>query len=90
MISNTKYVITTLLTIFLISNGLNAQIKAINIESSYIADPPVTTNSHASTLVEHKPNEILPLGLEENMKEQKMLEFIFRIIKIKNGQRQKN
>lgn len=59
MILRTKYTVTALLGILLFSNGIMAQTKAVHIESSYIADPPVTTNSHASTLVEHKPNEIL-------------------------------
>ncbi|MEL1253566.1 sialidase family protein [Flavobacterium sp. DGU38] len=59
MISKTKCTVTALLAIFLFANGLRAQSKAVNIESRYIADPPVTTNSHASTLVEYKPNEIM-------------------------------
>lgn len=33
--------------------------KAINITQNYIADPPVTPNSHAATLVEVKPNTLL-------------------------------
>jgi len=58
MILKTKYTKVVLLVVFLFSNATKAQ-KAVNIESGYIADPPVTTNSHASTLVEYKPNEIL-------------------------------
>lgn len=58
---NIKLKITAIIfTAVLFSNNVvNAQMKAVNIESSYIADPPVTTASHASTLVEYKPNEIL-------------------------------
>ncbi|MFB9075840.1 exo-alpha-sialidase [Flavobacterium procerum] len=32
--------------------------KAVNIESNFVADPPVTAASHAATLVEINPNEI--------------------------------
>ena len=59
MILKTKYTVASLLALFLFSNEIKAQVKAVNIESSYIADPPVTINSHASTLVEYQPNEIL-------------------------------
>lgn len=33
--------------------------EAVNITQSYIADEPVTPNSHAATLVEIKPNQIM-------------------------------
>ncbi|MBK0368302.1 sialidase family protein [Flavobacterium agrisoli] len=36
----------------------NAQ-KVIHKESRYVANPPLTNNSHAATLVEYRPNEIL-------------------------------
>lgn len=58
MTSKVKYTKAIILVVFLLSNAVGAQ-KAINIESSYIADPPVTAASHASTLAEYKPNEIL-------------------------------
>ncbi|URM36195.1 sialidase family protein [Flavobacterium anhuiense] len=59
MILKTKYTVVALFALFLFSNETKAQLKAVNIESSYIADPTVTASSHASTLVEYKPNEIL-------------------------------
>lgn len=39
--------------------SVKAQTKAENITKSYIVEKPLTTNSHASTLVEYKPNEIM-------------------------------
>jgi len=59
MILKKRYTTAALLMVIVFSNSVKAQIKAVNIESSYIADPPVTANSHASTLVEYKPNEIM-------------------------------
>lgn len=40
-------------------SSLKNKPTAVNITKSFIADPPLTTNSHASTLVEYKPNEIM-------------------------------
>ncbi|MEN2399031.1 sialidase family protein [Flavobacterium sp. MC2016-06] len=59
MISKIKNRVVLLALI--VVSGVTAQVKstAVNIIKSYIADPPVTINSHASTLVEYKPNEIM-------------------------------
>lgn len=47
------------LAFFLSCTSLKKEPKAIHISQNYITDNPVTTNSHASTLVELKPNELL-------------------------------
>ncbi|GEL11301.1 Predicted neuraminidase (sialidase) [Flavobacterium glycines] len=39
--------------------SLPVKSEAKHITTSYIANPPVTTNSHAATLVEYLPNEIM-------------------------------
>jgi predicted neuraminidase len=40
-------------------SSLKNKPTAVNITKSFIANPPLTKNSHASTLVEFKPNEIM-------------------------------
>jgi predicted neuraminidase len=58
MILKLKYLGVLLIAcVFCVS--LKAQTKAVNITKNYIVDKPLTTNSHASTLVEYKPNEIM-------------------------------
>lgn len=57
MISRFNYTILLFVLLSISCNSVKSQ--AVNIITTYIADPPVTTNSHAATLVEIKPNEIM-------------------------------
>jgi alpha-L-fucosidase len=55
-----KYYSFFLLNVLLVScTSIRKEPKAVNITQSYIAENPVTTASHASTLVETEPNVLL-------------------------------
>jgi predicted neuraminidase len=57
MISRFNY--ATLLFVLLCISCNSVKPQAVNITTTYIAEPPITTNSHAATLVEIKPNEVM-------------------------------
>jgi len=59
MISKLKYFIIAFILFCFSCTSVKKKPIAINIKSSFIAAEPVTANSHASTLVETKPNELL-------------------------------
>jgi alpha-L-fucosidase len=59
MISNLKYLIVLLVGLCCSCASVSRKIKAENKTEHYIADNPITANSHASTLVEIKPNQLL-------------------------------
>jgi len=59
MISKFNYLVLLSLSCFVSCTTLKETPKVYNITNSYISDIPVTNNSHAATLVEVKPNEIL-------------------------------
>ncbi|SNR30988.1 exo-alpha-sialidase [Flavobacterium sp. ov086] len=53
------YPFIVLMMFFLSCSSLKKEVKAINSTQDYIAENPVTPNSHASTLVELEPNTLL-------------------------------
>lgn len=54
-----KYLIFVIVPMFFSCNPLLKKPKVSNVTSSYISNQAITTNSHAATLVEYKPNEIM-------------------------------
>ncbi|RYF22281.1 MAG: glycosyl hydrolase [Flavobacteriales bacterium] len=55
-----NHAVIVFLTLFFSFNGeAQKKIKAVNITQSYIAENPITTNSHAATLAEVKPGQIM-------------------------------
>lgn len=59
MILKFKYFIVLLVFGCLSCVSLKKMPKAVNVTNTFIANPPVTANSHAATLVEFNPNELM-------------------------------
>lgn len=59
MISRFNFALLLFVLLCISCNSVKQKPQAVNITSSYIAEPHITTNSHAATLVEIKPNEIM-------------------------------
>lgn len=59
MIKFNHAVIVFSVLFFSFTSTAQKKIKAVNITQSYIAQEPVTTNSHAATLAEIKPGQIM-------------------------------
>lgn len=59
MILKFKYFTVVFVLGCLSCSSLKKVPKAINITDTFIANPPVTDNSHAATLVEFKPNQLM-------------------------------
>lgn len=53
------YPVVLLISVFISCSSIKNKLKAVNITQNYIAANPVTTASHASTLVELEPNTLL-------------------------------
>lgn len=59
MILKLKYSILILVLGCLSCTSVKKIPKASNITNTFISDPPITNNSHAATLVEFKPNQLM-------------------------------
>lgn len=56
---NLKFLVLGIVPMFFSCNALLKKPTVSNVTSTYISKEPLTTNSHAATLVEYKPNEIM-------------------------------
>lgn len=54
-----KFLVLGIVPMFFSCNALLKKPTVSNVTSTYISKEPLTTNSHAATLVEYKPNEIM-------------------------------
>lgn len=54
-----KYIVLCIVAMCFSCNTLLKKPTISNVSSTYISKDPITTNSHAATLVEYKPNEIM-------------------------------
>ncbi|MEP7093674.1 MAG: glycosyl hydrolase, partial [Flavobacterium sp.] len=59
--------------------------KAINITQGYISNEPITNNSHAATLVELQPNQLMAAWFGGKYEGAKDVGIYFSTIKIKHG-----
>lgn len=56
---NLKYIVLCIIPLFFSCNVLLKKPEVSNVSSTYISKDPITTNSHAATLVEYEPNQIM-------------------------------
>lgn len=59
MISKFKYIIIAIVGFCVSCASVSKKLEVMDKTEAYISDNPITTNSHASTLVELKPNQLL-------------------------------
>ena len=56
MVSKIKYIIIAIVGFCVSCASVSKKLEVMDKTEAYISDNPITTNSHASTLVELKPN----------------------------------